>query len=154
LFTYSVTNGKSTLTEVTDPRGFKRRVTFNADGYTIADRRAVGQPEEQGDTSDRPTQSNFVTTYTNSHGDATRTDYDSLGRVTQVTRLPGTADQTATTYTYDPVWKSEVKTITDGLNHATTFGYDAQGNRTSVTDALSHTTSFGYNTAGQVTSVT
>src|SRR5204862_1165931 len=32
-FAYNVTNGKTTLTEVTDPRGCKRRVTFNADGY-------------------------------------------------------------------------------------------------------------------------
>ena len=65
------------------------RVTFNPDGYTLEDRRALNQPEEQHDTSDRPGAGNFVTSYTNTHGDVTTTEYDDLGRITHVTRLPG-----------------------------------------------------------------
>jgi YD repeat-containing protein len=153
-FGYSVSNGKSTETTVTDPRDSVRQVTFNPAGYTLSDTRAVGQPEQQGDTSDRPGTGNFIASLMNTHGDVTTTDYDDLGRVTRVTRLPGTADEAITTYTYDPVWTSEVATITDPLNHTMTFEYDEQGNRKSVTDALNHTTTFAYNLAGQVTSVT
>jgi YD repeat-containing protein len=39
-FAYNVTNGKSTQTHVTDPRGYVRRVTFNPDGYTLDHRSA------------------------------------------------------------------------------------------------------------------
>jgi RHS repeat-associated protein len=153
-FAYNVTNGKSTQTHVTDPRGYVRRVTFNPDGYTLEDRRALNQTEEQFDSSDRPIQGNFVTSHTNASGDMTTTEYDGLGRVKKMTRLPGTADEAITTYTYDPVWISEIVTITDPLNHTTTLSYDERGNRESVTDALNHTTTFAYNLAGQVTSVT
>jgi RHS repeat-associated protein len=153
-FAYTFQNGTIASTLVTDPRGKTRRVTFNTDGYSVADQRAIDEPEQQGDTSDRPARNNFVTSHTNTHGDVTQTEYDDLGRVTRVLRLPGTPDEAITTYTYDPVWKSEVATITDPLTHTTTFEYDASGNRKSVTDALNHKTSFEYNAAGQVTSVT
>jgi len=53
-FAYTVSNGKSTQTDVTDPRGYVRRVTFNPAGYTLSDTRALNQAEEQGNTSDRP----------------------------------------------------------------------------------------------------
>src|SRR5439155_11576379 len=112
-FTYNVTNGKSTLTEVIDPRAYKRRVTFNSAGYTLVETRAVDQPEQQATTQIRPSGSNLITSETNTHGDVTTTDYDDLGRVTRVTRFPGTPDEAITTYTYDPVWTSESADITD-----------------------------------------
>src|SRR5262249_42679429 len=104
-------------------------------------------------TTDRQTGTNFVGSSTNARGDVTTTTYDVMGNIETVTRLPGTADEATTTYTYDPVF-NQVATITDALHHTTTFEYDAQGNRKSVTDALSHKTSFTYNTSGQLTSVT
>jgi RHS repeat-associated protein len=152
-FAYTVSNGKSTQTDVTDPRGHIRRVTFNGDGYCGLDTRAYGETDVQTDSRDRQASGNFVTSSTNPHGDVTTTDYDTLGRVTRVTRLPGTADEAITTYTYDPVWTSEVATITDPLLHTTTFDYDTHGNRTKVTDALSHQTVYTYNPGGQVTSI-
>lgn len=39
-FAYTVSNGKSTQTDVTDPVGYVRRGTFNPDGYTLSDTRA------------------------------------------------------------------------------------------------------------------
>ena len=42
--------GKVTQTDVTDPRGTVRRVTFNAAGYPLTDTRAYGQPEAQTTT--------------------------------------------------------------------------------------------------------
>lgn len=44
-FAYTVDGtGKVTQTDVTDPRGVVRRVTFTAAGYTLTDTRAVGVP--------------------------------------------------------------------------------------------------------------
>src|SRR5262249_38440709 len=152
-FAYSVINGLSTQTTVTEPRGFVRQVTFNGDGYMLTNTRAVGQAEEQHNSSERPSHNNFVTSATNTHGDVTTMTYDARGNELTVTQRPGTADEATTTYTYDPVF-NQVLTIADPLNHQTTFGYDAQGNRTTVTDALTHQTTYTYNAAGQVTSVT
>ena len=149
-FAYTVTNGKSTQTDVTDPRGFVRRVTFNPDGYTLSDTRALGQPEAQGTTTVRQG-GQFVASSTDALLHPTSYTYDDNGNVLTATRLTG-VDAVTTTYTYAAF--NQVATIADPLTHVTTFGYDAKGNRTSVTDALTHTTTFSYNMAGQVTSVT
>jgi RHS repeat-associated protein len=150
-FGYTVANGKSTSTDVTDPRGVIRRVTFNPDGYTVNDTRALGAPEEQAASWVRQASGNFVTSSTDALNRPMTTTYDDNGNVTSVTRLTG-SDAVTTTYTYAAF--NQVATITDPLTHTTTFGYDAKGNRTSVTDALNHTTTAGYNAAGQLTSVT
>ncbi|HEU4890869.1 MAG TPA: RHS repeat-associated core domain-containing protein [Vicinamibacterales bacterium] len=154
LFAYTFQNGKIANTLVTDPRGKKHRVTFNQDRYSVAHTFAVDEPEQQEETSDRPARNNFVTSSVDTGGDVTATDYDELGRVRSVTRLPGTPDEAVTTYTYDPVWPSEIATITDALQHTTTYEYDEHGNRKSVIDALGHKTSYLFNASGQVTSVT
>jgi len=71
-----------------------------------------------------------------------------------VTRWPHRRRRAVTTYTYNPVWPSEVATITDPLQDTTTFEYDERGNRKSIIDALNHKTSFASNVAGQVIAVT
>jgi len=58
-----------------------------------------------------------------------------------------------TTYTYDPTF-NEVATITDPLNHTSSFFYDAFGNLERIRDANNNETIFTYNTFGQQTSVT
>ena len=83
-FTYTFQNGKIDNTVVTDRRGKKRRMTFNADGYTMSDTRAIDEFEEQVNTNDRPTRNNLVSSSTNTHGDVTTTDYDEVGRVRRV----------------------------------------------------------------------
>jgi RHS repeat-associated protein len=152
-FAYTFVNGAISRTDVTDPLGNVRRVTFNANAYTLTDTRAYGQGIAQTDSNVRETGSNFITSYTNTHGDVTATTYDSKGNVLTVTQLPNTPDQAVTTYTYEPVF-NQVTSITDPLNHTTTLGYDNLGNCTSVTDALNHKTTYTFNGAGQVTSVT
>jgi RHS repeat-associated protein len=152
-FAYTVVNGKSTRTDVTNPRGSTRRVTFNSDGYSLTDTEALGQPEQQVNGTQRETGSNLVTGDTNSLGDETTFTYDDRGNVLTVTRLAGTPDAVTTTYTYDSVF-NQVLTVTDALNHRTTVGYDARGNPTSITSALNHTTTRAYNLAGQMISVT
>ena len=45
-------------------------------------------------------------------------------------------------------------TVTDPLNHTTTFGYDTKGNLTTITDALSNTTAITVNPQGQPHTIT
>ena len=52
-FAYTLANGKVTQTDVTDPRGYVRRVTFNGAGYGLSDTAALGQPEAQAVTYER-----------------------------------------------------------------------------------------------------
>jgi RHS repeat-associated protein len=152
-FAYTVINGKSTQTDAIDPRGYVRRVTFNSDGYSLAETDALGQPEQNVTTSTRQIGSQFVSSSTDALSRQTVRTYDAKGNVLSVTRLAGTPDAVTTTQTYEP-WSSQIATITDPLSHTTTFGYDAQGNQTSITDALNHTTSLAYNSANQLTSLT
>ena len=152
-FAYTVVNGKSTQTDVTNPRGFVRRVTFNSAGYALTNTRALGEPDQQVTSSVRQTGSQFVTSQTSPEANQTAMTYDTRGNVLSVTRLAGTAEAVTTTYTYDAVL-NEVVTVTDPLNHTTTFGYDAKGNRTSIANPLNNTTTITYNATNQPTSVT
>jgi RHS repeat-associated protein len=49
---------------------------------------------------------------------------------------------------------NQITSITDPLNHTTTFAYDALGRLTAITDPLSHRITFTYNVAGQPVSIT
>jgi YD repeat-containing protein len=76
-----------------------------------------------------------------------------MGNVLSVTRLADTPDAVTTTYTYEPTF-NQVATITDPLNHVTTFGHDTKGTLTSVTNHLNQTTTIVPNTVGQPSSIT
>src|SRR5207245_1502884 len=73
--------------------------------------------------------------------------YDTLGNVTSVTRLAGTADAVTTTLTYEPTF-SQVTSVTDPLGHTTTLDRDNLGNLTSITNSLGEQTTLTYNLAG------
>ena len=152
-FSYTVVGGRSTQTDVTDPRGVIRRVTYNADGYSLSETLALGQTEQQTTTYVRQAGTNFLTSTTDALSRQTTQTYDAKGNLLTVTRLANTSQPVTTVYTYEPTF-SQIATITDPLNHTTTFGYDALGRRTTTTDALTHATTYGYDAAGQVTSVT
>jgi RHS repeat-associated protein len=145
-------NGKVIQTDVTDPRGNVRRVTFNSSGYMLTDTHAVGRPEQQTATYTRDSVSNFIASAADSLNRTTTYAYDSMGNVTSLTRLSGTPDSVTTSYTYEPAF-NQVASTTDPLNHTTTFGRDAQGNLTAVTDPLGHQTTLTYNALGQPVSV-
>lgn len=138
--------------DVTDPRGYIRRVIFNSTGYVASDTQALGQPEEQTATYTYYSD-NLVSSVTDSLGRTTSYDYDRDGNVKRITRLDGTPDAVTTGITYGAF--DQVASITDPLTHITTFGHDSQGNLTSITDPLQHTiVSMGYNGFGQLASVT
>lgn len=134
--------------DITDQRGFVRRVVFSPAGYTTSDIRALGQPEQQT-TTYQYYPDNLLKSVTDSLGRTTSFVYDTTNNnVTQVTQLSGTPNAVTTTTTYESAF-NQVATVTDPLNHTTTFNYDSNGNLVAVTDPLSQETSFTYNAAGQ-----
>jgi RHS repeat-associated protein len=152
-FAYTLdTNGKVTQTDVTDPRGFVRRVTFNSSGYVLTDTRAVGRPEQQTVTFERQAGSNLPLSVVDALNRRTTYGYDSMGNITSITDLAGTQDAVTMSFTYDSVYNQPLS-ATDGLNHTTNFAYDGLGNLISVTNPLNDQVSFEYNTAGQMISM-
>jgi RHS repeat-associated protein len=138
--------------DVTDPRGYTRRVQFNSNGYSSSDTYALNQPEQQVFTYQYYAD-NTLKSVTDPLGRTTSFDYDANGNRTRVTRLDGTPNAVTTTFAYEPQF-NHLTSVTDPLNHTSAFNYDSLGNMTSAVDPLSHAISFGYNSAGQVTSAT
>jgi YD repeat-containing protein len=114
-------SGQITQTDVTNPRGFVRRVVFNSAGYPTTDTRALGEPEEQTTIYTRLAGSHLVETATDELGRVTRFEYDTRGNPTSVTRLHGTMDAVTTSFTYHATY-ALVTSVTDLLNHTTTYG--------------------------------
>jgi YD repeat-containing protein len=145
--------GGITQTEVTNPRGFLRRVTFNSVRYVTADTRAVGQPEQQTITYEWEPATNFLLATVDALNRRTAYKYDDFGNRASVTRLAGTLDAVTYSYKYEPGFQ-QIASVTDPLNHKTSFEYDTHGSLTKVHDPLNHDTQLGHNAAGQVTSIT
>jgi len=153
-FAYTLdAGGKVTQTDVTEPRGKVRRLTFNSSGYTLTDTSAFGLPEQQTITYVRDPATNKISSLIDGVGRKTTYGYDSLGNVTSITRLADTAGASTVQMAYDSTF-SQVTSITDPLNHTTSFGYDTRGSLTSITDPLNHQTTVAYNPSGQPISVT
>lgn len=151
-FAYTVANGQVTQTDVTDPRGFVRRVTFNSAGYGISETAGFGAPEAQTSSYARDPATQRVLSVTDALGRVTQNTYDASGNVSATTNLYGTPNAVTTTFTYDPTW-NELASITDPLTHLVTFHYDARGSRDSETDSLGHASTFEYNLAGELTKI-
>jgi RHS repeat-associated protein len=143
-------SGKVTETQVTDPRGHVRRVTFDAGGFMATDTAAFGTPQAQTTTLERQAGSSLVTALTDQLGRKTAFGYDANGNVTGVTRLAGTAGAQTVSYAHGGPF-DQVSEITDPLNHKTTFSYDPKGNLTKIKDALDREITYTYNGAGQPT---
>jgi RHS repeat-associated protein len=137
--------------DVTDPRGYIRRVVFGSTGYITSDTHALGQPEQQTTTFEYYAD-NALKSVTDGLGRKATYDYDANGNLIRVTRLDGTPDAVTNTLTYEPQF-NHLATMTDQLNHTTSFTYDSRGSLIAVTDPLGHSTTFTYNSAGQVISV-
>ena len=153
-FAYTVdSNDKITQTDVTDPRGAVRRVTFNAAGYPVTETYALDTDHEQTVTYERQAGTNKLLRVTDPLNRQTTYAYDAKGNVLSVTTLAGTTDAVTTTMTYEATY-NQVTSITEPLTRTTTMSYDTKGNLTAVTDPLGHQTTFAYTTAGQLTSTT
>ena len=146
-------SGKVTQTDVTDPLGNARRVTFNAAGYMLTDTCAVGKPEQQVRAYTRQPGTNLVLSQTDALGRHTAFTYDPMGNVASITRAAGTPQAVTTTFSYEPTF-NQVASITDPLGHTTTFTYNPLGNLIAATNPLGQQTTFAYNSAGQPVSAT
>lgn len=154
LFAYTLDpGGRITQTDVTNPRGIVRRLTFNASGYTLTDTCAVGKPEQQRVTFEREAGTNLLLSITDPLNRKTAYTYDAMGNPTEVTRLAGTAEAVTVRRTYEPQF-NKVASVTDALNHTTSFEYDARGNLTAVTNSMNERLTIAYNAAGQPVSIT
>ena len=153
-YSYSYTldsGGRVVQTDATDPQGVIRRVTFDANGYTTGETVGVGLTEEQSTTYERETGTNRLLSVTDAVGRKVAYTYDTVGRITDVTRMADTAEAVTMHYEYTPnCGCDDVISITDPLNHTINFEYDDKHNVKRVTDALNHSKEFTYNSAGQI----
>ncbi len=150
-FAYTLdSGGRVVQTNVTDPKGMVRSVTFDANGFTTSETAALGLAEEQTVTYERQAGTNRLLSVTDNIGRKVAYTYDSVGRTTDVTSLAGTTEAVTTHYGYTQTCDcDDVTSITDPLNHMTTFEYDDKHNLIGATDPLSNTATFTYNAAGQ-----
>jgi RHS repeat-associated protein len=135
--------------DVTDQRGFVRRVTFGLTGYVSSDIYALGRPEEQ-DFFFQDFADNLLQKVTDPMGNVTALNYDNNGNLISSTWLSGTSSSATTTYTYDTGGFNQLLSVTDPLHNTWSFSYDNNGNMTAASDPLQDKYSFTYNAAGQV----
>jgi RHS repeat-associated protein len=153
-FKYNVDAGGNIIgTDVTDPRGIVRKVSFNSAGYVLTDTRALGKPEQQTMAFDRQADTNLLLGVTDPLGRKTSYTYDAMANVSSITRLSGTSNAATKSFTYEPQFNG-VTSITDPLKHVTSLSYDDAGNPTTISDPLAHRWTLAYNGAGQLVSVT
>lgn len=152
-FAYSSCGAGCYRTQVTDPRGIVRRVTYNSKGLPMTDIEAVGRPEQRTTSYVFHPTTNLMTSVTNPLGHQTTFTHDSKGNPLTTTTMSGTPAAAATTRTYATLW-SDLLTVTDALSHTTTITYDGRNALASITDPLSQTTTFTSNALGQPAVVT
>ena len=145
--------GKAKSTTVTDPRGTKRKVDFDAEGLPVSDTRALGTEFARTTTFDRQPETGLILSETDPLGRKTEFEYDSSGNVTEITKLAGTEDVVTTKLAYEP-GTSNVTEITDPLGHTTELEYGEDGELLKLTDALENETTLEYNGDGQPISIT
>jgi RHS repeat-associated protein len=140
-------------TDVTNPRGIVRRVTFNGVGYPLTDTYALGKPEQKTITYEREPNTNTLISATDPSGRKVSYSYDGDKNVTAITYLGDTPNEVKTQFTYSGNFK-QLASVTDALNRITTFTYDDLGNMVSAEDPSHSTTTFTHDALGRVKSVT
>jgi RHS repeat-associated protein len=139
--------------DITDQRGFVRRVVFSDAGYKVSDTHALGQPEEQT-IKYQYTPDNLLSLITDPLDRNTVIAYGDInGNPTQITQLSGTDAAITTNATFELTF-NQPTSFTDPLNHTTNFAYDSNGSLVGVIDPLNQETRFTYNAAGQVLTAT
>lgn len=153
------------LTSATDPASAKWTYTYDASHrlLTMLDPRqqgastpvpltniydAQGHVTKQTDFAGRATLFDYAsipgaTKTTDPVGDIT-VDYYANGLRSKTTTGYGTTAAATTTYTYDSITEAPA-TVTDPLNHTSSYTYDASGNLLTITDPLGRVRTKTYN---------
>jgi len=153
-FAYTLNaNGQVIQTNVTNPLGVVRKVTFDSAGYAVTDTAALGMPEQQTLTYARLQPGELIFSITDTLGRQTTLSYDAMANITGITRLANTANAVTATITYDPVF-NQPTSITDPINHIASFSYDTAGSLVDLGDPLGHHTTLTYNADGRVATIT
>ncbi len=154
LFTYTLDgNGKVTKTDVTDPRGIRREVVLNGDGYPLSDERDLGGPSQELTQIQRQAGTDLVLSITDSLNRITTLGYDSAGNVNSVTLMSGTSEARTYQLVYEPV-RNRLQSVTDPRQKTTSINYDDVNRTETMTDPLGHQTVIALNANGQEISVT
>ena len=134
------------ITQVTNGRGGKTTNEYDASN------RVVSQTDPAGRTITFGYEA-FHTTITNkATGAVTDEWFTSYNEPYSVTHGYGTAAATTETFAYNEA--GQLIRRTDGNGHTTTYGYDAEGNRTSERDPLGHEIKWTYNGTHDLVSTT
>jgi RHS repeat-associated protein len=146
VYSFAYTGGGNdvfaTETDVTDPVGSIRKVNFNAAGFPVSDRLAVGTAQEQDLSYSYDPASNLLLSTTDALGRVTAFTYDANGNRTSVTLLAGTAGQVTTLSSYGAF--NQLTSVTDPLGNVSLIGLNALGLPISLTDPLGNVTLLQY----------
>jgi RHS repeat-associated protein len=129
--------GHVTATTVTNPRGAKHRVEFNAAGYSTVDTTAFGTALEQITTITRAASTNLVTSVVDPLGRRTNNTYDSTGQLLTSTSAVGTPLAQTQSFTYEPKY-GRLASVTNALGKKSTIAYDDENDIVTATDPLGH----------------
>ena len=126
--------------------------TYTSQGnYASVSRYAPGAPNNKLTTTfTYDATGQWLVCRTGPDGVDTEYDYDSYGRLIEVTHP--SLGVNGIQYTYDA--QGNRASTMDPLGNTTTYTYDARGNMTSTTNALNQTTTMTYDDEGRVCSVT
>jgi RHS repeat-associated protein len=153
-FNYSTdpVTGAITETDVTDPAGNVKRVTF-VNGYTASVTLANNDAQNrQTFTYNRDPNTNLLTSFLDPLSRETDFTYDVMGNLTSITRLAHSTTPLTTSFQYEPIF-NQLALTTDPMGHVTQYQYDVVGNLTTVIDPLQRQTNFTYFDDGLVKTV-
>jgi RHS repeat-associated protein len=152
----SAASPQMAATQVTEPDGTVRNLTFDAQGYLTSDQRAAGTSpahtiaisrDSAAATADLPG------SVSDGRGRSISSTYDSNGNELTNTYTSG-ASSISSSATYNGTSYGEPDSVTNPGGQTEHFTYDGGGDMTGVTDPLGHTGTATYNSQGSQTSVT
>jgi RHS repeat-associated protein len=128
------------LTERIDGRGNTTENEYDgSDRVTLQ----IDPREGERELEYKVTEGTKETLITEPNGSVTKQKFNEAGEPTEIVRAHGTELAQATKYEYND--RYELVKETDANNNSTTFGYDAEGNKTSEKDANGNEAKWEYN---------
>ena len=143
-------NAYGDLLTVTDSLGSVTRYEYNANGKLVATYTEDGLGSSVQTSATTYDAWGRTANETNAAGVTLSYEYDKMDRVVKITRLNDNV--VLETRTYDAA--GNLKTVTDALNHTTTYTYDALGNLTQIVNPDGSATQYAYDKLGRIVSTT